>query len=137
MVEAMVPVEELATVPLFASMSSDDLARLAPLFELRSVSERTQLAGEGASGYSFYVLAEGSAAVTHDETTVAQIGPGDFFGEGAILGDGRRGATVTTTSPSKVLVMFGTSFRRLEMEHPAVASAIEDAMRRRSLPLAD
>jgi CRP-like cAMP-binding protein len=133
----MVQVEELARLPLFASMSADDLNRLAPLFEQRSVSERTQLAGEGASGYSFYVLTEGSAAVTHGDATVAQIGPGDFFGEGAILGDGRRGATVTTTSASTVLVMFGTSFRRLEMEHPTVAAAIEEAMRARSSPAAD
>jgi voltage-gated potassium channel len=61
----------------------------------------------------------------------ADLGPGDFFGEIAILGDGRRTATVTTTSPSQLLVMFGTEFRRLEHAHPEIAGRIEEAMRQR------
>jgi CRP-like cAMP-binding protein len=121
----------LTTVPLFASLSETELQQLAPLFEPRDVSEGVELAGEGASGYSFYILADGAADVTHGDTVLAQIGPGDFFGEGAILGDGRRHATVTTTSPSKLLVMFGTSFRRMEIEHPEIAKAIEEVIEQR------
>jgi voltage-gated potassium channel len=63
---------------------------------------------------------------------VAQLGPGDFFGEMAILGDGRRQATVTTSSPAKVLVLFGTEFRQLEQDHPQIAEQIETAMRDRA-----
>jgi voltage-gated potassium channel len=53
------------------------------------------------------------------------LGPGDYFGEVAILGDGRRSATVTTTSPARVLVLFGTEFRRLQQEHPEIAARLE------------
>jgi CRP-like cAMP-binding protein len=54
--------------------------------------------------------------------------PGDFFGEMAILGDGRRTASVEVTAPSTVLVMFGTEFRQLEQEMPEAAARIRKTM---------
>jgi CRP-like cAMP-binding protein len=123
---------DLAPVPLFASLSEEELDELASWFEVKSVGEGVRLAGEGASGYSFFVLAEGRADVTADGAELATLGPGDFFGEIAILGDGRRSATVTTNSPTKVLVLFGTEFRRLHQAHPAIAERIEAAMRERA-----
>jgi CRP-like cAMP-binding protein len=127
----MVTTDELATVPLFDSASDADLEGLTHLFEARDVSEGVELTGEGAPGYSFFILLDGSAAVTAHGETVAQIGPGDFFGETAIIEGSRRNATVTTTSPSRLLVMFGTQFRRLEMTQPGIAARIEDVMRQR------
>jgi CRP/FNR family transcriptional regulator, cyclic AMP receptor protein len=84
---------------------------------------------EGASGYSFFVLRSGAATVTVDGDELRALGAGDFFGELALLGDGRRTATVTTTSPAQVLVLFGTEFRRLQQEHPEVAAQIERNLR--------
>ncbi len=127
----MVPTEQLAAIPLFASLDEAALTALARSFELRDVSEGVELAGEGAPGYSFFVLADGSAVASAHGEEVGQIGPGDFFGEAAILTDGRRHATVTTTAPSKLFVMFGTEFRRLEQEQPDVATEIERVMRAR------
>jgi CRP-like cAMP-binding protein len=60
-----------------------------------------------------------------------RLGPGDFFGEMALLGTGRRAATVTTTSPARVLVLFGSDFRRLRESHPGIAAQIEAVMERR------
>lgn len=127
----MAHADELAIIPLFASLGKPELEALAATFESRSVSDGVELAGEGASGYSFFVIADGSAAVSHGDETVAELGPGDFFGEGALLGTGRRNATVRTTSPSTVLVMFGTEFRRLEQEQPEIVATIEGVMRER------
>jgi CRP-like cAMP-binding protein len=90
---------------------------------------RRKLTGEGASGYSFFVLRDGAATVTIGGIEVRTLGSGDFFGELAILGDGRRTATVTTSSPSRVLVLFGTEFRRLQQEYPETAARIESALR--------
>ena len=59
------------------------------------------------------------------------LGAGDFFGEMALLGDGRRKGTVTITSDATVLVLYGTEFRRLQQELPRVAAEIERAMRER------
>ena len=127
----MVSPTDLAAVPLFASLDEPALNELACWFEERTVSPGTRLTGEGAAGYSFYVLREGSAAVTAGDETLAQLGPGDFFGEVAILGDGRRTATVTTTEPSTLFTMFGTEFRRLQDTQPAIAEQLAAAMQRR------
>jgi CRP-like cAMP-binding protein len=124
-------VGDLANIPLFDALSESELEELASWFDVQSVGEGVKLAAEGASGYSFYVLVDGSATVTAADETVATYAPGDFFGEMAILGGTRRNATVTTTSPSKVLVMFGTEFRRLEQTQPAIAAHLESVMRQR------
>jgi CRP-like cAMP-binding protein len=70
--------------------------------------------------------------VTHDGQVLRTMGPGDFFGEIAILGpQGRRTATVTAVDDVVVWELFGTVFRTLQMESPDVAQALEQAMRTR------
>jgi voltage-gated potassium channel len=120
--------DDLARAPVFGSLGPDDLAAIAPWFELQEVSPGVNLTGEGASGYAFFVLRDGRATVTINGIEVRTLGAGDFFGELAILGDGRRTATVTTATPSHVLVLFGTEFRRLQQEYPEVAAQIESAL---------
>jgi CRP-like cAMP-binding protein len=121
--------DDLAGIPLFDTLEPDEQAAIAPWFELEDVSPGVKLTGEGASGYSFYVLRHGAATVTIDDIEVRTLGPGDFFGELALLGDGRRTATVTTASPSQVLVLFGTEFRQLQQTYPELASRIESGLR--------
>lgn len=121
--------DDLAGIPLFDGLEPADREALAPWFELQEISPGVNLTGEGASGYSFFVLVDGSATVTVNGSEVRALGAGDFFGELAILGDGRRTATVTTASPSQVLVLFGTEFRRLEQEYPELAARIESGLR--------
>jgi CRP-like cAMP-binding protein len=131
----MADVDDLIGIQLFESLSVADLEQVAGWFQVREVSEGVKLTGEGAPGYSFYVLLAGSAVVTAGDKAVATYAPGDFFGEMAILGDGRRTATVTTTAPAKLLVMFGTEFRRLQQEQPEIAAGLEAAMRKRQQEL--
>jgi CRP-like cAMP-binding protein len=120
--------EELRRTSLCANLSDEELTRVAGWFDAESVSEGVTVAGEGAPGYSFFVIAEGNAVVTSTGEELARLGRGDFFGEVAILGDGRRTATVTTTSPARLLVMFGTEFRRLQETQPEIAARLEAAM---------
>ena len=127
---------DLAGIPLFDDLEPDDLAAIAPWFEIQETSPGVSLTGEGAAGYSFFILSDGTASVTVDGVEVNTLGPGDFFGELAILGDGVRTATVTTTSPSRLLVLFGTEFRRLQQEHPELAGQIEAGVRARLQPAA-
>ncbi len=127
----MATADDLTGVPLFAGLSDDERASLADWFEVSEASVGTTLVSEGAAGYSFYVLADGAAEVTIGDETVATYGPGDFFGEMAILGGGRRNATVTVSAPSRLLSMFGTEFRRLQQEQPGIAEQLEKTMRQR------
>ena len=128
----MASVDALAAVPLFSSLDEEQLVNLAKWFHVQNAHEGVRLVGEGAPGYTFFVLIEGTAAVTSGDQTLAGLTAGDFFGEVAILGDGRRTATVTSTSQARLLVLFGTEFRQLEAAYPEIASRIAEAMQARA-----
>jgi CRP-like cAMP-binding protein len=127
----MAAVAELNGVPLFASLGNAQLKELAGWFHVQNAGEGRRLVGEGAPGYTLFVIVEGTAQVTADGVALVTLGPGDFFGEIAILGDGQRTATVTSTSPVRMLVLFGTEFRQLEAAHPAIAAELTAAMQSR------
>lgn len=127
----MVDVGDIASIPLFASLDEADLTELARWFDVQTAGAAVNLTSEGAAGYSFFILVEGAAVVTADGEQVATFGPGDFFGEMAIVEGLPRSATVTSTSPVKLLVMFGTEFRQLQQSHPAIAAHIEAIVRQR------
>lgn len=131
----MATADDLSGVPLFAGLSDEQRGILAEWFEVSDASAGAALVSEGAAGYSFYVLLDGAAEVTVDGETVATYGPGDFFGEMAILGGGRRNATVTVTAPARILSMFGTEFRMLQQVQPEVAAQLEETMRQRAAGL--
>jgi voltage-gated potassium channel len=122
---------DLEALPLFDSLSETERSEVAAWFEVREVGAGVRLAGEGATGYSFFVIKEGEVAVTTHGDEVAVLRAGEFFGEIALLGTGRRSATVTTTMPSRMLVLFGNDFNRLRMNFPAIAGKLEAAMQRR------
>lgn len=122
---------DLAAVPLFASLSENELAEIAGLFEVKDVRAGVRLVGEGTTGHSFFLIQDGEVSVSADGAEVGTLGPGDFFGEVALLAGGRRTATVTTTSPTRVLVLFGNDLARLRTRHPGVAAEIDAAMRER------
>jgi CRP-like cAMP-binding protein len=122
---------ELHQIPLFASLNESELEELTESFEVRSTAADTPLIDEGTGGYSFFALADGQARVTANDKEIATLSPGDCFGEMALLGSGRRTASVTTTTPATLYVMFGTEFRRLEQSHPELVAQIKALMRER------
>lgn len=127
-----VTAEDLQRVALFESLNDDDLARVAEWFEVQEVQTGDVLVREGTSGYAFMVLATASAEVRHGDSVVNQLAPGDFFGESAILGGGRRTATVVATSPGTIWVLFGTRFRELGLLHPELQATLELAFSTRT-----
>jgi CRP-like cAMP-binding protein len=127
----VVDVADLTGVSLFDSLDGDQLTELANWFHVQKNEAGVRLVGKGAPGYTFFILTDGTADVTSEGERLATLGPGDFFGEIAILGDGRRTATVTSTAPVRLLVLFGTEFRQLEAAHPDIASRIKAAMQTR------
>jgi CRP-like cAMP-binding protein len=123
--------DQLSTVPLFQELDRGERARVAEWFELRRVRPGTVLCGEGAAGYTFFVLRAGEAVVTAEGEHVRALSPGDFFGEMALFGNGRRTTTVTATSDAELLVLYGTEFRLLQAELPELAAKIERTMAER------
>jgi CRP-like cAMP-binding protein len=124
--------DDLAGVPLLAGLDETTRAAVAAALEVEEHSPGHVVVSEGRAGYAFYLVADGKLAVTVDGREVRDLGPGDFFGEIAIIGDGgRRTATVTAVTPVIVWVLFGTRFRALQIEAPDVAAALESEMRHR------
>ena len=123
--------DDLARVPLFAGLTPETREALAERFVVEAFDRGRRLVVEGRSGYSFFVLARGRVAVEVGGRTVRTLERGEFFGEIAILGPGRRTATVVSTEPGAVWVLDAAVFRRLQEEKPEVAIALQDAMRER------
>jgi ATP-binding cassette, subfamily B, bacterial HlyB/CyaB len=119
--------EELRSVSLFAELGPTELEQVASWFDVEERDSGATLTQQGASGYAFYVLRDGTATVIQGDEEIRRLGPGDFFGELSIIGDGRRTATVKATSNVTVWNMFGTEFRNLEQHFPELAKKIRTA----------
>ena len=121
----------LKDVPLFSSMSGQDLAAVAQQTNEISVAAGTVLTREGDLGEEFFVIESGTAAVTRGGAPVAKLGAGDFFGEIALIREERRTATVTATSPMVLMVMTGADFRSLDRSRPEIREAVSEALTER------
>jgi voltage-gated potassium channel len=121
--------DDLAGLGLFDVLDAEARGAIAHWFDVEEISADVKLVGEGCPGYTFFILQEGDAKVTIEGVEVRTLSSGDFFGELALLGDGMRTATVTTTSPSRVLVLFGTEFRLLQQKYPELSERIESGLR--------
>ena len=122
---------QLKDVPFFSSLSKRELSTVAQNTDELDIAEGQVLAREGEFGHEFFVIVEGSAEVRRGGAHVADLGPGDFFGEMALLGEERRTATVTATSPMRVIVMTGQHLRGIDRDMPAVHAKIVEAIQAR------
>ena len=114
-------IELLKRVPLFAGCSKSELRELAMTADEIDLRDGHVLTKEGRPGREFFVLVDGTARVTGKDRKIADLGPGDWFGEIALLTDAPRTATVTATSPVDVLVITDRSFRRVVETMPSIA----------------
>jgi CRP-like cAMP-binding protein len=111
-------VELIKRVPLFSKLSKKGLEEVAHIADELDLPQGKVMAVEGDRGREFFVLLEGEADVTKDGQSINKLGPGDFFGEIALVSDTPRTATVTATSPVRALVITDRSFRRLLDDQP-------------------
>jgi CRP-like cAMP-binding protein len=113
--------EDLKRVPLFSGLSQRQLRQLAKDFTERRVPVGTLLAKQGEmSGVAFFVIAEGEAAVIVDGTRVATLGPGDHFGELAMISQRERMATVEALTPMRCHTIQFWDFRAFAKKNPDV-----------------
>jgi CRP-like cAMP-binding protein len=117
-------IEQLRKVPLFAHCSKRELAGLAALVDELELPAGQTLARKGERGKEFLVLADGIADVESDGEIVNRLGPGDFFGEISLVTGEPRTATVTTRSPSRLLIFSAPAFRSLLHDAPGIRSRV-------------
>jgi CRP/FNR family transcriptional regulator len=125
---ALDTVEALQQVPLFAGIEQRDLERLARLFRERRFKEGSTVTVEGEPGVGFFVITEGSAEVSVGGERRSSLGPGDSFGETALIDEVPRSATVVAATDLRCLALSAWDFRPFVEEHPPVAWALLRAL---------
>src|SRR6266516_575061 len=123
--------DHLSEVPLFSALSKRDLALIAKSAEDVKVDAGKVLVTEGSAGAEFFVIMDGKARVTRRGRKVAELGPGQFFGELALLDRAPRNATVVAETPMEVLVLGQREFAALIDEVPGLAHKVLAGIARR------
>jgi CRP/FNR family cyclic AMP-dependent transcriptional regulator len=113
--------ESLSRVPLFAALDEKDRNQLAERLSERRFSEGETITEQGKSGIGFFVIEEGDATVSIGGDIVRTLGPGDWFGEIALIDDGPRSATIVAGTDLRCRGLTAWEFRPFVQEHPEVA----------------
>jgi CRP/FNR family cyclic AMP-dependent transcriptional regulator len=121
----------LREIPLFAGLGKKERREVAKQADEVDVQTGRHLVREGEFAYEFFAIEEGTAEVRRGEQLLAELGPGDFFGEMGLIEKVTRNASVTATTPIRALVLTGPAFRHLERELPAVSKQIRRAIEER------
>jgi CRP-like cAMP-binding protein len=121
----------IESIPLFSGLSRKERRALAPRADEIDLAEGRSLVREGEWSYEFFAIMDGTVEVRRGEQLLAELGPGDFVGEMGLMEDTRRNATVTATSPVRVVVMTAQAFRQTAREVPEVAEKIRAAIEER------
>jgi CRP/FNR family transcriptional regulator, cyclic AMP receptor protein len=115
------PTELLERVPLFENLSSRERQSVAQSFKERSFSSGDVVASEGTGGIGFFIIDQGEAAVSVRGEPVATLGPGDYFGEIALIDEGSRTATITAQTDLRCYGMTSWDFRPLVESNASIA----------------
>jgi CRP-like cAMP-binding protein len=124
-------VDQLKSIPLFQTVSDDDLAEIAPFAEETSVEEGTELVREGDFSYEFFAIEDGRAEVTRGGEQLAELGPGDFFGEIGVLERDMRTASVVAKTDMRLVTLTGWDLKRMEKAMPRAVDQVRDVLEQR------
>ena len=114
------PLDAIRRVPLFAELSDPELEQVAGLFKQRRFKEGEIVAQEGSGGAAFFLIDSGEATVTVGGQPRPTLGPGDYFGEIALIDEGARSATIAAASDLECYGLTFWDFRPLVMENAAI-----------------
>jgi CRP/FNR family transcriptional regulator, cyclic AMP receptor protein len=121
----------LKSIPLFEEVGDEELAQIAPFAQEVSVEAGKVLVREGDFSYEFMAIEEGTAEVTRGGEHVADLAPGDFFGEVGLLEKTLRNATVTAKSPMRLVTLTGWDLRRVERTAPQAIERVRAVLEER------
>jgi CRP/FNR family transcriptional regulator, cyclic AMP receptor protein len=121
----------LKRIPVFADLGDEALHALAVFAAEVSAPEGKELVREGDFSYDFMAIEEGTAKVHHGDQVIAELGPGDVFGEIGVLDKTLRSASVRATSPILLITLTSWDLRRLRNDAPKAYARLEDLVRAR------
>lgn len=116
---------QLKRIPLFADAPDDQLKQVAAFAQTKEVPEGEEILSEGGFSRELLAIEDGTAEVVRDGEKVADLGPGDIFGEAGMLDDDLRSAAVKSTSRMKLISLGHFEVKRLKKDAPEVYGAIE------------
>jgi len=125
------PVDRLREVPLFAGLDRRELQSLASSFKERQYSDGQTIASEGSGGVGFFVIDEGNAVVSVRGEERSRLGPGNYFGEIALIDEGARTATVTAQGDLRCFGMTSWEFRPIVETNSTIAWKLLQTMAKR------
>jgi CRP/FNR family transcriptional regulator len=120
--------KRLSQVPLFSGVGRRELKRLAAQMSERTFPEGHVIASEGEPGVGFFLIEDGNATVIVGGETRRSLGPGDWFGEIALIDQGPRSASVIATTELRCQGMSAWEFRPFVQNHPEVAWPLLQAL---------
>ena len=118
----------LQRVPIFADLDRRELERIAASMKQRTFEAGEEVTKEGSSGVGFFVIEDGEALVTIGGQERRRLGPGDYFGEVALLNESARTATITAETELKCYGLTSWEFRPLVETHGSIAWKLLQAM---------
>jgi CRP/FNR family transcriptional regulator, cyclic AMP receptor protein len=121
----------LEQVPLLSELTQRDRQRLAKTMKERTFPPGREVVVEGRNGVGFFIIADGNAAVSIGDRVIKILGPGDYFGEMALLHGGERSATVTADTELRCLTITSWGFKAFVQEHPQVAWGLLQSLAQR------
>jgi CRP/FNR family cyclic AMP-dependent transcriptional regulator len=120
-----VDVSLLKTIPLFADVPEDKLRKIAPFAETDEFAEGQVVVKEGGYSNHFFAIEDGSAKVERGGEHIADLGPGDVFGEQGLLEKQERSATVTAASRLRVIKIEHWELSRMRKTMPEVVEELQ------------
>jgi CRP-like cAMP-binding protein len=127
--------QELRQIPLFSDLPEEDLEALSTYVNEVTVSAGKHLVDEGGYAYDLFAIVEGTAQVIIGGDVVAELGPGDFFGEAGVLEKQQRNATVVAKTRMRLVTLTGWDLRRMRRQLGSVMEKLEAAIEQRSQPV--
>jgi CRP/FNR family transcriptional regulator, cyclic AMP receptor protein len=122
---------QLKSIPLFADVPDEELGQIATFAQEVMVNEGRELVREGDFSYEFMAIEEGEAEVTREGAHLADLGPGDFFGEMGLLEKTLRNATVTAKTPMRLITLTGWDLKRMERHIPEAIERVRETLEAR------
>jgi CRP/FNR family cyclic AMP-dependent transcriptional regulator len=127
-----VDVGALKNTPLFADVPDDVLKKVATFATLESAVEGKTIIREGGYSNDFYVIEDGTVKVEREGEHIADLGPGDVFGEQGLLEKQARSATVTATSPVRLIKIEHWELSRMKQSMPDAVAELKTKVEERS-----